>query len=64
MAGGIFVFLCQETAELQLWGLPVCISYVSRKCWNFGDWNGLRTYGNRVRDGSVASDFDCFLLER
>lgn len=65
MAGGIFVFLCQETAELQLWGLPVCISYVFTHMLEFGGLGWAKdVYGNRVRDGSVASDFECFLLER
>ena len=65
MAGGIFVFFLSRNSRVAALGSP-CLHFLRfhTNGWNFGDWNGLRMYGNRVRDGSVASDFECFLLER
>ena len=58
-------FFCVKKQQSCSFGVSLfAFLMFSCKCWNFGDWNGLRMYGNRVRDGSVASDFECFLLER
>lgn len=58
-------FFCVKKQQSCSFGVSLfAFLMFSCKRWNFGDWNGLRMYGNRVRDGSVASDFECFLLER
>lgn len=58
MAGGIFVFFKKQQS------CSFGVSLFSHKCWNVGDWDGLRMYGNRVRDGSVASDFKYFFFRK